>query len=199
MNWEVCVVDGLTSEDFLDKQEPADAMPPLPEATHNAKIAAGMLHRWMRDATVGAADIVVLDFSRSREYLKSHIPGSWFALRSRLEEALQTTTESKAYVVTAWEEEAAAFAWKDLADATPKPVYLLTGGTRAWQAEGYALDNLNGKFASQPVDYYRQPYEGTDASSAAMQAYLDWEFGLVEQLQSDGTHGFWVLDQSKIG
>jgi len=199
MNWEVYVVDGLTSEDFLDKQEPVDVLTPLPEATDDAKITAGTLHRWMRDATVGAADIAVLDFSRSREYLKSHIPGSWFALRSRLEEALQATTESKAYVVTAGEEEAAAFAWKDLAAATPKQVYLLTGGPSAWQAEGYALDKLNGKFASQPVDYYRRPYEGTDASPAAMQAYLDWEFGLMEQLQRDGTHGFWVLDQSEIG
>ncbi len=27
-----------------------------------------------------------------------------------------------------------------------------------------------------------------------MQAYLDWEFGLVQQLERDGTHGFWVLD-----
>jgi hypothetical protein len=26
-----------------------------------------------------------------------------------------------------------------------------------------------------------------------MQGYLDWEFGLVEQLGRDGTHGFRVL------
>jgi hypothetical protein len=26
-----------------------------------------------------------------------------------------------------------------------------------------------------------------------MQAYLDWEFGLVAQLGKDGTHHFWVL------
>ncbi|MCF7098805.1 hypothetical protein L4N02_29360, partial [Klebsiella variicola] len=32
-----------------------------------------------------------------------------------------------------------------------------------------------------------------DNSPAAMQAYLDWEFGLVEQLKRDGTHGFKVL------
>lgn len=40
---------------------------------------------------------------------------------------------------------------------------------------------------------YRRPYEGTDAPAAAMQAYLDWEFGLVEQLGRDGTHFFEVL------
>lgn len=43
------------------------------------------------------------------------------------------------------------------------------------------------------VGRYRRPYEGTDAPREAMQAYLDWEFGLVEQLARDGTHGFKVL------
>ncbi len=37
---------------------------------------------------------------------------------------------------------------------------------------------------------YRRPYEGTDAPAEAMQAYLDWEFGLVAQLARDGTHNF---------
>jgi len=44
-----------------------------------------------------------------------------------------------------------------------------------------------------PAHRYRRPYEGTDASLDKMQAYLDWEFGLVEQLRRDGTHGFFVI------
>jgi rhodanese-related sulfurtransferase len=40
---------------------------------------------------------------------------------------------------------------------------------------------------------YKRPYEGTDNAAAAMQAYLDWEFGLVDQLERDGTHGFTVI------
>jgi rhodanese-related sulfurtransferase len=40
---------------------------------------------------------------------------------------------------------------------------------------------------------YRRPYEGTDNDTAAMQAYLDWEYGLVDQLARDGTHGFFVI------
>jgi rhodanese-related sulfurtransferase len=40
---------------------------------------------------------------------------------------------------------------------------------------------------------YKRPYEGTDNAAAAMQAYLDWEFGLVEQLRRDGTGGFFVI------
>jgi len=44
-----------------------------------------------------------------------------------------------------------------------------------------------------PAHRYRRPYEGTGVLEAKMQAYLDWEFGLVEQLRRDGTHGFFVI------
>lgn len=40
---------------------------------------------------------------------------------------------------------------------------------------------------------YKRPYEGTDNAQVAMQAYLDWEYGLVAQLEKDGTHGFFVI------
>jgi rhodanese-related sulfurtransferase len=40
---------------------------------------------------------------------------------------------------------------------------------------------------------YRRPYEGTKVATQAMQAYLDWEFGLVEQLRRDASHGFFVI------
>jgi rhodanese-related sulfurtransferase len=44
-----------------------------------------------------------------------------------------------------------------------------------------------------PSNRYRRPYEGTDVDAGAMQAYLDWEYGLVEQLRRDATHGFFVI------
>jgi rhodanese-related sulfurtransferase len=40
---------------------------------------------------------------------------------------------------------------------------------------------------------YRRPYEGTDHAFDAMRAYLQWEYGLVDQLVRDGTHGFFVI------
>ncbi len=44
-----------------------------------------------------------------------------------------------------------------------------------------------------PAHRYRRPYEGTNVTTSAMQAYLDWEYGLVEQLRRDATHGFFVI------
>jgi len=59
--------------------------------------------------------------------------------------------------------------------------------TDAWPPHAPAPD------AVAPAKRYRRPYEGTDNPREAMQAYLDWEFGLVAQLARDGTHGFKVL------
>jgi rhodanese-related sulfurtransferase len=44
-----------------------------------------------------------------------------------------------------------------------------------------------------PSHRYRRPYEGTDVNTSAMQAYLNWEYGLVDQLRRDATHGFYVI------
>jgi rhodanese-related sulfurtransferase len=46
---------------------------------------------------------------------------------------------------------------------------------------------------TDPSHRYRRPYEGTEVAAGAMQAYLDWEYGLVEQLRRDATHGFFVI------
>jgi rhodanese-related sulfurtransferase len=79
--------------------------------------------------------------------------------------------------------------------------------TASWLAqmgfETYVLDGgYDGKLEvgppqvlpkPDPSHRYRRPYEGTDVNAGAMQAYLDWEYGLVEQLKRDGTHGFFVI------
>lgn len=44
-----------------------------------------------------------------------------------------------------------------------------------------------------PEGRYKRPYEGIDNPTAAMKAYLDWEFRLVDQLERDSTHGFVVI------
>ena len=72
-------------------------------------------------------------------------------------------------------------------------VFVLKGGTIAWIAAELPLEHGETRLASPRTDRYRRPYEGTDSPREAMQGYLDWEFGLVEQLERDGTHGFRVI------
>lgn len=79
--------------------------------------------------------------------------------------------------------------------------------TASWLAQmGWEVYVLDGGYAGplevgppqvppkpDPAHRYRRPYEGTDIAERAMQAYLDWEYGLVDQLRRDGTHGFYVI------
>lgn len=68
-------------------------------------------------------------------------------------------------------------------------VYVLDGGHNGPLEAGAPLALPK----PDPSQRYRRPYEGTDVNDAAMQAYLDWEYGLVEQLRRDATHGFFVI------
>ena len=73
-------------------------------------------------------------------------------------------------------------------------IYVLDGGTNAWLAAGLELEVREQRWLSPSLDRYRRPYEGTDNDPAVMQAYLEWEYGLVEQLRRDESHGFFVLN-----
>ncbi|MEU6718437.1 hypothetical protein ABZ897_43835 [Nonomuraea sp. NPDC046802] len=44
------------------------------------------------------------------------------------------------------------------------------------------------RYSVDPADRYRR----TDNAQTAMEAYLAWGYGLVEQLERDGTHHFRV-------
>jgi 3-mercaptopyruvate sulfurtransferase SseA len=72
-------------------------------------------------------------------------------------------------------------------------VQVLAGGTAAWVEAGLPVESGATRLASPRIDRYRRPYEGTDNSREAMSAYLEWEYGLVTQLERDGTQGFRVI------
>jgi rhodanese-related sulfurtransferase len=136
---------------------------------------------------------LLLDLTTSAQHVKGHIPGAWWVLRSQLPQALKSLPAADRIVLTCGSSALARFAAVDLARRIDIPVAVLEGGNAAWVADGRPLEAGDAQLASPRIDRYRRPYEGTDAPRAAMQAYLDWEFGLVAQLARDGTHGFKVL------
>ena len=87
----------------------------------------------------------------------------------------------------------ARFAAADLKRLTQAEVAVLEGGTQAWIEAKLPLEEGGTRLAVPRSDRYRRPYEGTDNATEAMQAYLDWEFGLIAQLERDGTHFFNVV------
>lgn len=138
-------------------------------------------------------EALLIDLATSPEHRRGHIPGARFAIRADL--ATHGDVASAADIVLVSPDGiAAAFAAAELI-TLGHPARILAGGTDAWRASGRTLaTGLDPSRAlSAADDVYKRPYEGTDNATAAMQAYLDWEFGLVAQLEADGTHRFEVL------
>lgn len=186
MGWEVYVLDGATAEDFKETGNPKNLMPPPPAA--NSVSAQELEHLIKKEKSVA-----IIDLNSSINYHRGHIPGAWFALRSQLDDAISRIPAADHYVLTCANGLIASYAVAELSLCVGKPVYRLEGGNAAWEKAGFELEIGGGKQASPPIDRYRRPYEGTDNPREAMQGYLDWEFGLIEQLSRDGTHGFRVL------
>jgi rhodanese-related sulfurtransferase len=185
LGWEVFVLDDLGAEDFSEK---GAWNAPIPTPPQVEEITAQTLDQWRKQG-----EVAVLDFTASANYVKQHIPGAWWTLRADLANALQKIPAAERYVLTCGSSKLARLAVAEVEALTGKPVFLLKDGTPSWAAAGLALQSGESHLASPRIDRYRRPYEGTDAPREAMQAYLDWEFGLVEQLGRDGTHGFHVI------
>ncbi|SUD75997.1 rhodanese domain-containing protein [Pseudomonas putida] len=154
----------------------------------STEIGVEQLDDWLQ--TPGT---VVLDFTTSANYVKRHIPGAHWAIRAQLPQVLEQLPVAERYVLTCGSSLLARFAAVDLQALTQTPVYV-TGRRHG------AVDcgrQAAGKWRKAPGGGAYRPlspaYEGTDNPREAMQGYLDWEFGLIAQLERDGTHGFNVL------
>ena len=186
MAWDVYVLDGVSPSDLTEQGAWKTPLPTLPTIE---SVDALTVSNWLKSDS----NTIVIDFSTHANYVKGHIPGSWYALRSQLAEAMKNIPEVDRYVVTSTPSELSLFAAQELQKLTDAEVLVLEGGNAAWIKVGLELEKGPSHLASPPLDRYKRPYEGTSVDPAAMQAYLDWEFGLVEQLGKDGTHHFWVL------
>ncbi len=183
MDWDVYVLDDVSARDF---SETGPFTPRLPAAPDHRIVSPGELNDWMNAGN----ELLVADLSRHAVYRRGHVPGAWFLLRSRLAEDANRLPRAARCVVTCPDGMLSAFAAPEIEAALTTEVFVLDGGTAAWSRAGFELESGETRLASPPIDRYRRPYEGTDASVEAMQAYLDWEFGLIEQLKRDGTHHF---------
>ena len=184
MNWEVWVVSGVSTADFQSSPVPPKR-PPHPEFD---RVSPAQLATWLSEGNT-----TVLDFTTSANYVKRHIPGAAFVLRADLPKIASSLAQAQRIVLTCGSALLAGYAAADVRALTDVPVHVLDGGTQAWIQAGLPLEAGETQLLSPRTDRYRRPYEGTDNPTAAMQAYLDWEYGLVAQLGKDQSHGFFVL------
>jgi len=127
----------------------------------------------------------VVDLSLSPAYRKGHIPGAWFAIRSRLAQALAKISVNDGLVLTSEDGVVAGLAACEIR----VPARYLRGGNAAWQAAGLPL-SIEARLADEPLDYWPKPYERTGDTKSAMNEYLSWEVDLLPRIERDGTCRF---------
>jgi rhodanese-related sulfurtransferase len=184
MGWEVYVLDAPETN-FSARGPSPRRLPTPPDAS---MLSPADLARRLE-----AAEVTVIDLGPSPAHRRGHIPGARFAIRARLAQDLADVSGDRPFVLVSPDGRLARFAAPEVETITGQTVHVLEGGFAAWSAAGLPLETGFERALSVPEDVYKRPYEGTDNAATAMQAYLDWEFGLVAQLERDGTHGFVVI------
>jgi rhodanese-related sulfurtransferase len=134
----------------------------------------------------------VVDLSLSRNYLARHIPGAWFAIRTRLAGAFQKIPLHGTLVLTSEDGALAKLAVAEAARSVDCPVRFLQGGNAAWQSAGNAL-TAEAQMADDIVDQWRKPYERGGDTRAAMAEYLAWETDLLPRIERDGSLKFFCV------
>jgi rhodanese-related sulfurtransferase len=146
----------------------------------------------LRDALSGGTALVVdLDFSR--RYVQGHIPGAWFAIRSRLADAVTKLPASGTIVLTSRDGRLARLAAPELSALTATPVAVLSGGTQSWIDAGLPLEAGAERMASQAEDVVLSARERGQNREEAMREYLAWESALVTDMANDDDHRFRVI------
>jgi rhodanese-related sulfurtransferase len=136
----------------------------------------------------------VIDLSLSRNYLREHIPGAWFAIRTRLARALKTIPHRGTVVLTSEDGVLARLAIAEAMALHDGPVRCLDGGNAAWRAAGQAFSS-EAKMADEAIDLWRKPYERSADSEAAMRDYLAWETDLLPRVARDGSLKFFSFGE----
>ncbi len=129
--------------------------------------------------------VTVVDLSLSPAYRKGHIPGAWFAIRTRLSQALAKIPMNGELVLTSEDGVLAGLAVAE----TRSPARYLRGGNAAWQEAGFTF-STEARMADEPLDYWPKPYERPGNTTEAMNEYLSWEVDLLPRIERDGTTRF---------
>jgi rhodanese-related sulfurtransferase len=138
---------------------------------------------------VGLDRSTMIDLSTSAQYRRGHIPGAWFAIRSRLDRAFERVAPKGEIVLTSEDGLLAGLAVPEAQALTSHPARWLKGGNAAWRAAGLPLSTEQ-RMADEPVDLWLKPYERPNDHEAAMTAYLSWEVDLLDRIKRDGTTDF---------
>jgi rhodanese-related sulfurtransferase len=142
-------------------------------------------HEWAKTKEPKGA---VLDFSSSLRFNRRHIPGAWWAVRSRLPEARGKIGDTKALTLTSDDGVLAHLAAPEVAELWPgADVKVLEGGNEQWKGE---WETGTERATTALDDVWYKPYDHGSNYEKHARDYLSWEVALVEQIKRDPTIRF---------
>ena len=130
----------------------------------------------------------LLDLSTSLRFRRRHIPGAWWAVRSRLAEATGRIDATGSITLTSEDGILAHLAAPEAQALWPQAtVRVLDGGNAAWKGD---WEEGLSRVTTATDDVWYKPYDhGKDYEKRARE-YLAWEVALVEQIKRDPTIRF---------
>jgi hypothetical protein len=122
------------------------------------------------------------------------VPGSRYSAPDRLAEFLPEDRD-RTIVLTSADGVLASVVAAELAWRSQRPVRYLLGGTRAWKEQGLELARGGQGVLTGDDDQSVSPYLLDDlaARDQGFRDYLDWELGLVAQLEREGSQEFRLI------
>jgi rhodanese-related sulfurtransferase len=186
MGWDEVYVLEPEAGDWPLERGPRAAR--APEPAHWPALGAQELAR---------LPVTVLDLSTSLRFRARHVPGAWWAVRSRLAAAHDKLAGATEIVLTSEDGVLARYAAPEAAALWRRArVQVLDGGNQAWFGEGLPTQAGMANATTTPDDVWYKPYDhehGADYERHA-RAYLDWEVALVEQIRRDPAIRFRAYD-----
>lgn len=128
----------------------------------------------------------VLDLSTSLRFAKAHIPGAWWGVRSRLQQAREKIPPVQTLVLTSDDGVLAHLAAPEVAELFSN-VSVLEGGNAAWRGP---TESGVERATTTRDDVWYKPYDHTADYLKHAREYLDWEVALVDQIKRDPTIRF---------
>lgn len=190
LGWhEVYVFTPPADSELLTGPEPVRVLPGQTTAT---AIAAPQALALLQAGRAHAFDV-----ERRSHYERRHVEGARFAVPDRLPVIVADLPREDAVLILSSDGVLARVVAAELQARTGRDVRAVTGGTRAWAAAALPTRSGAEGVLTGDDDHWYSPYQHADVSrrNAGFQAYLDWEVGLVAQLDREGEVGFRPLEQ----
>lgn len=165
---------------------PVEQGPAQPVALGEAALTVQSMNADELAVRLAAGDVQVIDVGESFGYRRARIPGSFYAMRSQLAQALAALPKGGAPVFVCGDGRVSRFAAQDALALGHPGTRVLAGGRAAWRAEGRPTEVCSGdddpRLLCATDDMWCPPYARQSGVQEAMQQYLTWEVNLLDQL-----------------